>query len=135
VTDLHPSLWVDLVGLPFRSGGRGPDAYDCYGVLLKVFARRGIGRPPLDTTVDDSEIARMVALALGTHWSRIEAPEPGCALLFRDRGVVRHVGIYIGSDRFLHATEAKRQVLVERLSAVRSYLPLLGAFQPSHATA
>ena len=36
----------DFVGLPYRAGARGPDAYDCYGLVAAVFlAARGVHLP------------------------------------------------------------------------------------------
>lgn len=36
----------DFVGLPYREGARGPDAYDCYGLVAAVFrALRGVSLP------------------------------------------------------------------------------------------
>lgn len=36
----------DFVGLPYREGARGPDEYDCYGLVAAVFrAVRGVELP------------------------------------------------------------------------------------------
>lgn len=36
----------DFVGLPYREGARGPDAYDCYGLVAAIFrGLRGIELP------------------------------------------------------------------------------------------
>ena len=36
----------DFVGLPYREGARGPDAYDCYGLVMAVFrAACGVSLP------------------------------------------------------------------------------------------
>lgn len=129
---LPADLWVDLIGRPFLSGGRGPDAFDCYGLLIEVFRRRGRDVMPHNTP-GDGELADFVLATVGAEWHRIPEPTPGCGLLFRDRGAARHVGIYLGQDRFIHSNSRLGQVAVERLAAVRSFLPMLGAYEPSEA--
>lgn len=38
--------WNDYIGLPYREAARGPDAYDCYGLVAAVFrAARGVELP------------------------------------------------------------------------------------------
>ena len=31
----------DLIGKPYEGGGRGPDSYDCYGLVVEVESRMG----------------------------------------------------------------------------------------------
>ena len=35
----------DLIGKPYKENGRGPDGYDCYGLILTVCHRLGIDLP------------------------------------------------------------------------------------------
>jgi cell wall-associated NlpC family hydrolase len=126
---LDPALWRDLVGLPFRSGARGPDAYDCYGLVLEIHRRQGLALDRAETPQDDDEMERRIQAAIGVTWLPGEMV-PGATLLFRDQGLARHVGILLGEDRFIHAASRLGQVAVERLDAVRSFLPLIGAFKP-----
>ena len=35
-----------FIGLPYREGARGPDAFDCYGIVAAVLqAARGVSLP------------------------------------------------------------------------------------------
>jgi hypothetical protein len=36
----------DLIGRPFVRGGRGPHAFDCWGLVLEVRRRLGLALPP-----------------------------------------------------------------------------------------
>lgn len=116
---LYPSgrlpreLWVDLVGLPFQRGGRGPQAYDCYGLLLKLFQRQGITAPATPAPMTD-EALRGAHDALMPHWQRCPL-RPGVGLLFNDAGPF-HVGVAIDDDLFIHAAERVGQVALDRLS-------------------
>lgn len=130
MSGLDPTIWRDLVGMPFRRGGRGPDEYDCFGLLVELYRRRGIEVAPRDTPRGEADQASLISATLGAEWRRIECPQPGCGLLFRDTGLAPHVGVHLGGDRFIHATARLGQVAVERLSAVQSFLPLLGAYEP-----
>ena len=31
--------WARYIGLPFQDGGRGPHAFDCWGLVRDVYAR------------------------------------------------------------------------------------------------
>jgi cell wall-associated NlpC family hydrolase len=130
MSGLNPGLWRDLIGVPFRANGRGPDAYDCYGLLLEIYRRRGILVTNWQTPAADMEMERLVTRALGLEWRRVDTPIPGCALLFRDVGLARHIGVHLEGDRFIHCSARLGQAAVERLAATRSFLPLLGAYVP-----
>ena len=38
-------MFDDLIGIPYKENGRGPDGYDCYGLVLTVCHRLGIDLP------------------------------------------------------------------------------------------
>lgn len=107
----------DLIGVPFAYGGRGPDAYDCYGLLRKLYADDGVEIPDYLSPTDG---ARITALMLGqVHlWRELSKPHPGCAILFRIPGNM-HVAYYIGDDWFIHTWEGSGGVTKERLSQWR----------------
>jgi cell wall-associated NlpC family hydrolase len=46
-----PSL-DDLIGRPYRYGARGPEAYDCWGLVLEVRRRLALPAPPDFATRD-----------------------------------------------------------------------------------
>lgn len=124
----------DLVGLPFRDGGRGPDSYDCWGLVLELFRRRGI---VLHDYCCSSESTAGVARLMGqgrAEWRRLEAPEPGCLVAIRmlDVGWANHCGMCLGEGRFIHAYSEETGVVIDRLRRwgpriAGYYLPLEGA--------
>tara|TARA_R110000744_G_scaffold81833_14_gene160700 strand:+ start:2259 stop:2657 length:399 start_codon:yes stop_codon:yes gene_type:complete len=112
----------DLIGKPFQYDGRGPEFYDCYGLLSEMMQRTG--KPPLPIEfapqqdgLQGKDIASQMLDQIQSTWRKIETPEIGCALLFRIKMNNSHCGFYLGNDRFIHAWEgANTGVCIERLS-------------------
>jgi cell wall-associated NlpC family hydrolase len=125
---LDPALWCDLIGKPFVDGARGPEHYDCFGLLLEVYRRRGI--VILDHSYSDDPAERAARLLRGlTSWTPCEI-RPGVGLLFREKGIAGHVGVALDEDRFIHAAHYIGQVGIGFLSRGWRSL-LIGAYEPS----
>lgn len=124
---LDDTHWQDLIGLPFRDRARGPEAYDCFGLMLEVYRRRGLEIADADYSVARADRAARLLERL-TAW-RPCALGPGAALLFREEGVPGHVGIALDDDRFLHAAQSLGQVGIGFLSRGWKHR-LLGAYEP-----
>lgn len=128
---LDPIFWRDLVGLPYRHMARGPDAYDCFGLLVEVFRRRGITIP--DAAYGDDPTAQTNALMQNIGaWREINLPPreqvAGAGVMFRRGLSAAHVGVAIDEDRFIHASEDHGQVLIGYLS--RGYdRKILGVYE------
>lgn len=91
------SLWLDLLGKPFKAGARGPEAYDCVGVLLAIQHRLG---HPLPAYTSD---LWGLAAARGDTWDRVTDPKPGDAILIRSSSPPWHVGVVCGGGYMIHA--------------------------------
>lgn len=86
---------IDLVGKPYRVGGRGPDAFDCSGLVYHVYKKAGLILP---VTAEEQGLA-------GVATSR-EATLPGDIVVFKiDRGF--HVGIMLNEREFIHASKSR----------------------------
>jgi cell wall-associated NlpC family hydrolase len=130
MTPLPRELWADLIGAPFRRDARGPEYWDCYGLLKEIYRRRGIEVAEIGETLRElSREGYSTDLAIGyTNWQPCEV-KPGAALLFRRGNVPDHVGVAIDDVRFIHASETQGQVCLSRLTGIRPYKAfLLGAF-------
>ena len=126
---LDRALWLDLIGLPFKHRGRGPDAYDCYGLVLEIYRRQGIIIFDTGYPTDQGEQAKLIEGHL-YRWKKVPQG-PGVVLLFRQGALGQHVGMQIDHDRFIHATESYNQVKIDRLS-VGAPVPqnlVIGAYQ------
>jgi len=83
--------------------------FDCSGLTKYVFAKNGINIPR--TSINQSKFGKYV--------SRGNLKKGD--LIFFDtskerKGFVNHVGIYLGNGKFIHASSAKKKVVVSRLS-------------------
>jgi cell wall-associated NlpC family hydrolase len=86
------------LGAPYRLAGRGPDAFDCSGLVQRSFAAIGVRLPR--TSGELARTGRPVAPA---------EMRPGDLVLFANngRGRVDHVGIFSGRGRFVHASSSR----------------------------
>lgn len=105
----------DLLGLPFLRGGRGPDAYDCYGLVIELYRRNGITIRDFKTPGTLEQIADVMVSELQMGWKKCAIGTVGALLTFRIDGSDAHVGFHIGNDRFIHALDGEG-VTTERLS-------------------
>lgn len=90
----------DLIGRPFVRGGRGPDGFDCWGLVLEVRRRLRLPLPPDYPSADFSR-ATMNALFHGerpTGWVRSELSRG--AIVISQCGA--HAGVFF-AGRILHA--------------------------------
>lgn len=106
----------DLLGKPFINGGRGPNGYDCWGLVCEVFRRYGIGLPDYRISCRDiEEIDRQVAMDK-PKWRRCDPTNPPVPslLVIRQRGnFSNHTGVYLGAGRFMH-TLKKTGVIIDQ---------------------
>lgn len=81
-----------FLGKPWTPGGRGPDAFDCWGLCAyiyeHVFGASGAALAGFD---DPSSIT-----SLG--WTAIAIPRAFCVVLMRQRGGWFHAGLWMESD-------------------------------------
>lgn len=103
--------WAEeLIGRPYRAGGQGPDAFDCWGLVRWVMAHRfGFALPAIP--VDASDVRAVLAAFRHDperrRWSAISNPVEGdCTLLRRSRHPA-HVGVWLTADGggVLHAVD------------------------------
>lgn len=118
--------YADLIGTPYKLGGRGPETFDCYGLLMELMQRDGFTIPdyrtPPDAESESAEAKQRLAAISGLMsqelrlWQETK-PHRGAALLFSIRGYGAHCGYLIAPDWFLHTWEGTGSVAKERLSA------------------
>jgi cell wall-associated NlpC family hydrolase len=97
---------VRQVGVPYRYGGSSETGFDCSGLVQYAYANAGRKLPR--TT---SDLWRQTRPVSGNQL------EVGDLLFFDIEGKVAHVGIYVGSGRFVHAPSSGREVTVADLDS------------------
>ena len=101
-----PSWCGRWIGLPFEERGRGPAAFDCWGLVRAVLLeQRAVELPRYDeyeSTQDAGAVAGVVAAAR-PRFDRVETPAEGDLVLFRVAGNAQHVGVCVDATWFLHA--------------------------------
>lgn len=99
---------VGLVGTPYRYGGNTPESgFDCSGLIGHVYQARVGVVPP-----------RTVSSLQG--WGQPVASDSirsGDLVLFAQRDVATHAGIYVGDGRFVHAPSTGGEVRLAQLNS------------------
>lgn len=95
------------IGLPWVAGGRGPEAYDCWGLLKHCRDTYfDVGLP--DAPIGDEAACRQLFATKSERgdWTPVAIPEHGDPALLRG-GRSPHVGIYLDIDGggILHSLE------------------------------
>ncbi len=88
---------LSAMGEPYRWGGTSSEeGFDCSGLIWYAYTSHGVSVP---------RVSRDQAVAGRSVFRDLTALEPGDILLFANGGrAVSHVGLYLGSARFIHAT-------------------------------
>lgn len=110
---------AQYIGKPFKYGGRGPEFYDCYGLVKAILKEEGAEIPDYMSPDDGPKISALVRAVL-PFWEECEIKK-GCVLLFKVPGNM-HVGYYMGNGKFIHAWEGSNMVIIEPLSVWRKRL-------------
>ena len=103
-----PIYAVSLVGSPYRLGGTSPETgVDCSGFVGHVFRQTTGLQLPRDSR----------AISEATQPLAQDELQPGDLVFFNTlQRAFSHVGIYLGDDRFVHASSSRTgMVMVSRL--------------------
>ncbi len=97
------------IGARYEHGATGPHAFDCSGLVYRVFEDAGLGRMIAGLRSASALYAHFRA----RHMTSTSNPQLGDLVIF---GGGSHVGIYIGGGRVVHAMISG--VAITRISAV-----------------
>jgi len=97
---------VRQIGVPYRYGGSTTQGFDCSGLVQYAYAKSG------------TRIPRTTA----QQWQQLnpiskDNLQVGDLLFFNIEGKIAHVGLYLGSRRFVHAPATGREVSIAELDS------------------
>ena len=98
----------DFLGVPYLWGGQSvDDGFDCSGLTMTVYQLNGMNLPRHSMRQFDA----------GTSISKNDLRK-GDLVFFAKKGTSRvsHVGIYIGNDKFIHASSQGKKIRIDCLS-------------------
>ena len=97
------------LGKKYVWGAVGPRTFDCSGFTSYVYKKTGVRIPR--RAIQQSKYGKLV---------KRKALKPGDLIFFdtskERKGYVNHVGIYLGNNKFIHASSAKKKVVVTSLN-------------------
>lgn len=127
-----PQHWAaQYIGRPWQSGGRGPESFDCWGLIRWVYLHHyGIELPEFIgvDSEDQLEVRRQMlngersARNLFPDWESTLSPVDGVAVALGAHDVFYHVGIYLElpeGGRVLHCRKGQG-VTHHTITALRS---------------
>lgn len=107
------------LGKPFIDGGRGPQGYDCWGLVLAVY--RDIFGIDVPVDYDVSAHATMAVVRAMSkemevgNWQLVETPVAPCVVAMATNSnhpdLVNHCAIYLGDNKIMHALKATGVVI------------------------
>lgn len=111
----HKPKYLDLIGKPFAIGARGPDKFDCYGLVGELYKRLGMMIPEVRSPEEQERMSKQL-FDTSQLWTPCEVGM-GSVLTFRIGRYVSHVGMIVSPTQFVHVWEGARLgVAVERIS-------------------
>lgn len=94
-----------FMGAPYVWGASGPSAFDCSGFTAYVYGALGKSLPHF--TGSQAQMGQSVSR---------EGLSAGDLIFFNTDSSISHVGIYIGSGQFIHASSGSHKITVSNLS-------------------
>ena len=117
---IDPLLVNEYIGRPYELNARGPEAFDCYGLVIDFFRRAANIRIP-DWSVKDSQLetaVRVITKALNDSYDLVVpvvTPQDLDIAVLKRHKLAHHIGVYVNGG-ILHASINNKGVAWERES-------------------
>ena len=113
---------TQYIGRPWVSGARGPEAFDCWGLVRYVYGEHLNVLLPLYpyNAKDVLKVSGTMRTDLATQWQELDEPEDMCLVAMSARKLPHHVGLFLAVDGglVLHCGE-KQNVTCQTIDAIR----------------
>ena len=112
-----------LIGKPYKHNGRGPNSFDCYGLVKYIYETMlGIYLPEYTDYTQDWYKERNVLTEQFNKFSDLWHPVDNLAQwdiltfsLGTDKKVTNHCGVYLNGEKMIHCYE-NRPVGIDRIT-------------------
>lgn len=115
-----PGWCLPFIGLTYEEGARGPDAYDCWGIMLLVLREQfGITLPRYEgvhwgpgSKADRDRTASVISTER-MLWEAVEPgkEQPGDCIVLNIAARPLHVGVVAAPGWMIHGTEGSNSAL------------------------
>lgn len=106
----------DLIGIPFKDGGRDRNGADCWGLFKMAQERFGNHVPDVSVSAFDSPGIREAMANQMFLWEPVEDLEPGDAIAmsldYDLPDTVQHFAVYIGDGKMIHTVKKVGSMMV-----------------------
>ena len=101
---------LKYIGVPYLWGGENPQAFDCSGLVQWTLKKTHNILIPRSTILQYSKWFNY----FNTDFSKVKE---GDLVYFKTYGTnpVSHVGVYIGNNKFVHAPNSNKEVMISNL--------------------
>lgn len=127
--------WNKYANKKFEIKGRGPDTFDCWGLLQWIYAHddpRGIILPGYEEFYEDTNdrdtLSQVIFEQRRERWREVTDPQQFDAILLRMRGVPMHVGVVTKPGHMIHCAYGVGTTH-ERFNSMRWRDKVLGFFR------
>ena len=110
-------MYKDLLGIPYEYG-----KMDCAILVKEMFKRYGqeipiseVARTAIDCIDSQSGKDSFMLEVIEATWTEIDKPIEPCLVVMSTAGFYMHVGVYIGKNKFIHASKMRGYPTVESL--------------------
>lgn len=99
-------MFTDLIGKPFEALGRGPDGYDCWGLVMEVSKRFGQEVPDYGIDPGDLKAIHSKYYEVELEYDVVNVPKEGDIVLYKRMDGGLHFGIMINSSKMIHVSRS-----------------------------
>lgn len=99
-------MYEDLIGIPFKEHGRDKKGFDCYGIAIEIYKRKGkILHDVFYETITEESISKNAFLSNEVTEKHLNNISEDDIILINVNGNPNHIGVYIGEGLFIHSTK------------------------------
>lgn len=110
-------MYSDLIGIPFKYGGRDSSGLDCWGLVCEMLERTHQNPPNYISSSNKQVINQLINDSLENDaWVECEVGTENSVMLFRMGRLTTHCAFTLPHKKFIHAWEKSGGVCVERFN-------------------